>query len=151
MADAKQAAGDEKDPWRVAVALERFVNREVKKKDFTQAFASAAEVAKTREGDCTEHAVFLAALARARGIPARVAIGLVYLEGEQAFLLPHVDGGVRRQAVDSDRRHAGPRRHRRRPSEDRPDQPRRGLGLYAPFCRWSQVAGRLKIEIVDAQ
>ena len=79
VADAKKAAGDETDPWRVAVALERYVNREVTKKDFTQAFATAAEVAKSREGDCTEHAVFLAALARARGIPARVAIGLVYM------------------------------------------------------------------------
>ena len=69
----------------MAVALERFVNREVTKKDFTQAFASAAEVAKSREGDCTEHAVFLAALCRARGIPARAAIGLVYLPSQRAF------------------------------------------------------------------
>ena len=41
--------------------------------------ATAAEVARSREGDCTEHAVLLAALARARGIPARVAMGLVYV------------------------------------------------------------------------
>ena len=59
VADAKKAAGGEKDPWRVAVALERYVNREVTNKDYTQAFATAAEVAKSREGDCTEHAVFL--------------------------------------------------------------------------------------------
>ncbi|MEN6459126.1 MAG: transglutaminase-like domain-containing protein [Thermoguttaceae bacterium] len=85
VADAQKAAGNEKDPWRVAVALERFVHREVTKKDFSQAFASAAEVAKSREGDCTEHAVFLAALLRARGIPARIAVGLVYIEGVGAF------------------------------------------------------------------
>jgi hypothetical protein len=85
VADAKKAAGTETDPWRVAVALERFVNREVKNKSYSRAFASAAEVAQSREGDCTEHAVFLAALSRACGIPARVAIGLVYLEGQQAF------------------------------------------------------------------
>ncbi len=85
VSDAEKAAGGEKDPWQVAVALERYVNREVENKDYTQAFATAAEVAKSREGDCTEHSVFLAALARARGIPARVAIGLVYLEGRQAF------------------------------------------------------------------
>ena len=29
--------------------------------------------------------VFLAALARARGIPARLAVGLVYMEGTQSF------------------------------------------------------------------
>ena len=85
VADAKKAAGDEKDPWRVAVALERFVNREVTKKNFSQTFASAAEVARLREGDCTEHAVFLMALCRARGIPARAAFGLVYLPSQRAF------------------------------------------------------------------
>ena len=37
------------------------------------------------EGDCTEHAVLLAALARSRGIPARVAIGLVYQPATQSF------------------------------------------------------------------
>jgi transglutaminase-like putative cysteine protease len=34
-----------------------------------------------RQGDCNEHAVLLAALARAAGIPARIETGLVYLEG----------------------------------------------------------------------
>ena len=42
-------------------------------------------MAKSREGDCTEHAVFLMALCRARGIPARGAMGLVYLESQRAF------------------------------------------------------------------
>jgi transglutaminase-like putative cysteine protease len=32
-------------------------------------------------GDCNEHAVLLAALARASGIPAQVEAGLVYQEG----------------------------------------------------------------------
>ena len=54
-------------------------------KDFSQAFASAAEVVDTHEGDCTEHAVLLAALCRARGIPARVAIGLVYMPATHEF------------------------------------------------------------------
>lgn len=68
----------EKDPWKVAVALEAYVRRYISKKDFSEAFASAAEVAHTKVGDCTEHAVLLAALCRARGIPARGAMGLVY-------------------------------------------------------------------------
>jgi transglutaminase-like putative cysteine protease len=85
VADAERAADGQTDPWRVALALERFVNREVKNKDYSQAFATASEVARSLEGDCTEHAVFLAALARARGIPARVVMGLVYLDDRQAF------------------------------------------------------------------
>jgi len=82
---ARQAAGESNDPRVIAAAMEQLVNRTVSEKNFTQALASAAEVARSREGDCTEHAVLLAALARARGIPARVAIGLVYVEGAQAF------------------------------------------------------------------
>jgi len=34
-----------------------------------------------RMGDCNEHAVLLAALARAAGVPARVEAGLVYARG----------------------------------------------------------------------
>jgi len=82
---AGKAAGDEQDPWKVAVKLEEYVRRYVTKKDFSQAFATAAEVAENPVGDCSEHAVLLAALARARGIPARVAIGLVYMQGSGAF------------------------------------------------------------------
>ncbi|MEE9603926.1 MAG: transglutaminase-like domain-containing protein [Thermoguttaceae bacterium] len=76
---ARKACGDETDPWKTAVKLERFVNDYVSKKDFSQAFATAAEVAENPVGDCSEHAVLLAALARARGIPARVAMGLVFV------------------------------------------------------------------------
>jgi hypothetical protein len=82
---AREAAGKETDPLKVALALERYVRTNVRVKNFTQALATAADVAQTREGDCTEHAVLLAALARANQIPARVAIGLVYVEHLQGF------------------------------------------------------------------
>jgi hypothetical protein len=82
---AKEAAGDETDPWQTAVKLEQFVHKYINRTDYSQAFASAAEVLETREGDCTEYAVLLAALCRARGIPARVAIGLVYVPQAQGF------------------------------------------------------------------
>src|SRR5207245_9123611 len=36
-------------------------------------------------GDCTEHAVRLAAMCRARGIPSRVAVGLVYVPNLSSF------------------------------------------------------------------
>jgi hypothetical protein len=85
IAMAKAAAPDESDPWRLACQLERFVDDTIHSKNFSQAFATAAEVAKSREGDCTEHAVLLAALCRARKIPARVAFGLVYYPPQQGF------------------------------------------------------------------
>lgn len=64
--------------WERLPALSRFVYRTIKNKGYDQAFLSALEVAQRKEGDCTEHAVLLAALARARGFPARVAVGLVF-------------------------------------------------------------------------
>jgi len=75
---AAKIAPQEKDPERLALAIERHVYDGIQKKDFTQVLATAAEVAENMQGDCTEHAVLLAALARARDLPARVSIGLVY-------------------------------------------------------------------------
>jgi transglutaminase-like putative cysteine protease len=75
----------ETDAWKIACALEALVHQTVQEKSLSQAFASAAEVARTREGDCTEHAVLLAAMCRARGIAARGAFGLVYYAPKKGF------------------------------------------------------------------
>jgi transglutaminase-like putative cysteine protease len=78
-------AADEADQWKVACALERLVRDTVDAPEQSPAVATAADVAQSHTGDCTEHAVLLAALCRARGIPARVAIGLVYYERSRGF------------------------------------------------------------------
>ncbi len=75
---AREIVGDETESLAAAVALERWVRRNVKTKNLETAFATASEVLETRAGDCSEHAVLLAALARAAGIPSRVVVGLVY-------------------------------------------------------------------------
>jgi transglutaminase-like putative cysteine protease len=82
---ARAAAGDETDPWKAAQLMEKWVFENLKKKNFSTLLASAAEVAKDLSGDCTEHAVLLAAMARARGIGSRVAVGLVYAPSLSAF------------------------------------------------------------------
>lgn len=60
--------------------------------DFTGHY-SALEAAERRAGDCTEDAVLLTALARAAGIPAYVATGLVYsrerYHGVSNAFMPH--------------------------------------------------------------
>lgn len=63
-----------------AEAARRFVARLIRDKNLTTAFGSASEVARSRSGDCTEHAVLLAAILRSNGIPARVAAGLIYAD-----------------------------------------------------------------------
>jgi hypothetical protein len=45
----------------------------------------ASVVARRRKGDCSEHAVLTAALARLQGIPARVMIGVVLVSDQQKF------------------------------------------------------------------
>jgi len=42
---------------------------------------NALETLENRMGDCNEHAVLLAAMARAAGIPAQIEAGLVYMKG----------------------------------------------------------------------
>jgi len=82
---ADEAAGDEQDPWKTAQALERWVQQKVKNKNFSTLMASAAEVAQSLSGDCTEHACLLAAMCRARKLPSRVAVGLLYIPRDSAF------------------------------------------------------------------
>ena len=86
IAIAEAVAGSVEDPWEAAVALEQYLYLGISKTDFSQVFSSAAEVAKQRTGDCSEHAVLLAATCRARGIPARVAVGLLYSPIDRRFL-----------------------------------------------------------------
>ncbi len=75
---ASQAAGEEKDAYALADRLRRFVTEYVTAKTMNIGFATANEVARTKEGDCSEHAVLLAALGRIRGLPSRVVAGLAY-------------------------------------------------------------------------
>lgn len=80
-AKALEVVGDETDAWKAACLLEKFVFEHIKEKNFGTGFASAAEVLEDGCGDCSEHGVLLAALCRAAGIPARVAMGYMYLGG----------------------------------------------------------------------
>jgi hypothetical protein len=83
---AREVAADHSDPADLAIALEKLVyDKMLFKRNYSTAFATAAEVVESLEGDCSEHSVFLAALLRACGLPARVAMGLVYSPADQAF------------------------------------------------------------------
>ncbi|MFM8273642.1 MAG: transglutaminase-like domain-containing protein [Gemmata sp.] len=64
--------------WDKALAVERWVNRNMKAFEFSQAMATADAVAKSLSGDCTEYAMLSAAMCRALGVPSRTVLGLVY-------------------------------------------------------------------------
>lgn len=70
-------------------ATERFVSEYINKKTFSRGFAIASEVAASRTGDCTEHAVLLAAALRQQRVPARVVFGIVLVFGEAAAAFGH--------------------------------------------------------------
>jgi hypothetical protein len=63
-----------------AINLIKWINQNIQKRPVLSV-PSALEVLRNRVGDCNEHAVLLAALARASGIPAQVEAGLVYQKG----------------------------------------------------------------------
>src|SRR5690606_5201760 len=67
-------------PAVIAEKLRRFVHSYISNKSLDVGLASASEVCRTREGDCTEHATLLAAALRFAGIPSRVVSGLIYAE-----------------------------------------------------------------------
>lgn len=81
-------------PFRAAVAalgpspsddaLGALVDGWITRKSMTRALDPASRVARRREGDCSEHAVLLAAAARLAGRPSRIVIGiaLVPLAGQ---------------------------------------------------------------------
>ncbi|MEM4409555.1 MAG: transglutaminase-like domain-containing protein, partial [Candidatus Caldarchaeum sp.] len=52
------------------------------RKEPTVSVPSALDVLTTKRGDCNEHSVLYAALARAAGIPTKIALGVVYLDGK---------------------------------------------------------------------
>jgi hypothetical protein len=80
---AREILAGETEPRRAAERLRLWVYRELDKRPVAS-IPNALQVLEMRAGDCNEHAVLFAALARAAGLPARVVAGVVYADG--AFL-----------------------------------------------------------------
>lgn len=64
---------------RRAAKLTDFVYDFITEKNLDTGFATSSEICRKPEGDCTEHAVLLAALGRLADIPSRVVSGLLYI------------------------------------------------------------------------
>ena len=77
---SKKAVGDAKDSAQAAKRIESFVHQYIDDKNLSVGYASATEVAQSKQGDCTEHAVLTAALCKAAGIPAQVVFGTLYID-----------------------------------------------------------------------
>ncbi|CAA0082295.1 Uncharacterised protein [Zhongshania aliphaticivorans] len=73
--------------------LTRFVTRHMSEEPSYSGYSTALEAYNSKKGDCTEHALLLATLARAAQIPTRVVFGLAYSNerflGRKYVFVPH--------------------------------------------------------------
>jgi transglutaminase-like putative cysteine protease len=87
-AEAERAIAGAEGGRARAERLTRHVNALLDKKP-TVSLPSAKEVLRTRVGDCNEHTALYVAMARAVGIPARIAVGLAFVRGVQGAFYYH--------------------------------------------------------------
>jgi transglutaminase-like putative cysteine protease len=147
---AARAVGKATDPWAKAQAITRWVGENIKDKNFTTGFASADEVARTLEGDCTEHGVLTAAMCRAEGIPARVVVGMVYaahLGGFGFHMWDEVYVNGRWVAIDSAFAQSDVDAVHLKLSDTSLD----GVAPFETFLSVARVANKLKLEVVEVR
>ncbi len=139
-AQARQIVGRVRNPARAADRLNTWVFENLDKL-VTVSVPSAVEVLQSRRGDCNEHTVLYVALARAVGLPARTAAGLMYLDGRfyyHAWPEVYINGWV---AIDptfgqwpADAAHL-----------------RFTVGGLARQVELIRLIGRLSLEVVESQ
>jgi hypothetical protein len=148
---ARKVAGDEKSPHKKALALEKWVHENM---TFSAdaGFPSASRVAKSLQGDCRQHAMLLAALLRAQGIPSRTALGLVYYreEGKSPNFAFHMWTeayiGGKWLSLDAIRGQGGIAATHLKMAQASWS----GVESLAPLLPISQALGKLEIDIIEA-
>lgn len=153
---ARRAVRGATSPAQKADALRKFVTDYVEDKNLDVGFASASEVARNKSGDCTEHGVLLAALARAAGLPSRGVSGIVQIpegfgEGDQAAFGYHMwaQVNIAGQWVDID---AALRQTDCDPTHVALSLlPLNDEGILDSIGTMLPLLGRLEIEVVDVK
>jgi hypothetical protein len=77
---AQSIVAGEKNGYKATLLIKDWVYNKIAKEP-TVSIPNALEVLQSKKGDCNEHTVLFNALARAAGIPAKTAVGVVYLRG----------------------------------------------------------------------
>ena len=81
VSQAKQITKGSADAKAAARMLVAWVYKNIEKKP-TVSIPSSLEVLDRRAGDCNEHTSLFVALARSLGLPARICVGIVYMENK---------------------------------------------------------------------
>ncbi|MFW6156621.1 MAG: transglutaminase-like domain-containing protein [Armatimonadota bacterium] len=82
---AREILGDETDAWGAAQKLCSWVHRNMHAVSSEPRPITALEILESMRGDCTEHAILMAALGRAVGLPTKLATGLAYVGGRFGY------------------------------------------------------------------
>jgi transglutaminase-like putative cysteine protease len=147
---ARRAVGRETDPWKKAVAIERYV-KGVMRNDASAELAPASAIAKAPRGDCRHHAFLTAALCRASGLPSRTAIGLLYVYkggpklGFHTWAEVHVEG--RWLGLDSTLGKGGVSGAHVKIN----DHSWHKVESLTPLLPASRVVGKLRVEVVKVE
>jgi hypothetical protein len=146
----RQAVGNEKDAWKKALRIERYVKNHLVN-DNSAELAPASKIAKTRRGDCRHHAFLTAAMCRAAGLPSRTAIGLLYVNRGGPYLGFHtwvevlIDG--RWLGIDSTLGKGGVSATHLKVTQHSWHE----VQSLTPLLPVSRVTGRLKVEVLKVE
>jgi hypothetical protein len=82
---SRKLRSKETDPCAIIARFNHYVFSHLQKRN-TAAFSNALETLNAGYGDCGEHTALLTALLRAAGVPARVVLGLLFVESKKQYL-----------------------------------------------------------------
>ncbi len=147
---AKRITAGEAGAWGKALKIERWVKAAMTN-DASAEMAPAGVAARTLRGDCRHHAFLCAALCRAAGVPARTAIGLVYVNRGTPAMGFHmwaevcVDGAWR--GIDSTLGRGGVSAAHVKVT----DHSWAGVTSLTPLLPVQAVMGKVRLELIDAR
>jgi transglutaminase-like putative cysteine protease len=147
---ARRAAGTGTDAWARAVRIERFVKNHIRT-DHAAELVPASRIARNPRGDCRHHALLTAALCRAEGIPARTAIGLLYVYrggpklGFHMWAEVYIDG--RWLGLDSTLGKGGISAAHVKVN----DASWHGVESFTPLLPAQRILGKLRVEVVKVE
>lgn len=78
---AREISGDVRNAYEICSRIRAWLHSNLRTRADIGITRSASDVLKSKEGVCRDYAILFAALARAAGVPSRIAAGLMYTDG----------------------------------------------------------------------
>ena len=146
---ARRAVDGERDAWKKALRIERWVKNAMRN-DNAADLVPASQIARSLRGDCRHHAFLTAAMCRAVGVPSRTAIGLLYVYqggpqfGFHTWAEVYIDG--RWVGIDSTQGRGGVSATHLKITQHSWDK----TESLTPLLPVNRILGKLRIEVLRA-